>query len=467
MKLLAKNILSVTISEGGSRILGFFTTIYIANLLSIDGYGLINIGLAVFSYALIFSSQWFNVYGTRAVASGNYRNFLSNFVSLRIILSILIFIIITFFSFIFIQDHNFRLLVILFTLSIIPNALVLDCFFQGKENLLPQSVGKLVISGLYFLLLVLFLNISSSLDIIPISFLVANIVAMFVMLIWYYKIYGKINISVDSKYWWKIFKESFTISYSSILAQFNSNIPIIVIAVVLTAADAGIYSAASKLVLFLLILDRLFYSIYFPAITRIFNKTGEKLPEIIGFVFKFTIIFLLPFTITIGMFADSIINITFGDKYFEAVNLLQILIWYFFITILNSIFGYGLIAVNQEKYYAKIILLNSVAFILILVPFTYYFGLTGTVLAIVASELLILILFRYYFGLFIKVKLLNNILKTIPALIIMLAIMFFTSIEFIAINVIAGLMAYTVVLIITGGITKSDIFYLKEKFLWN
>ena len=157
MKNLTKNFLLLIITEGGSRLFGFFTTIYLARNLSVSDFGIINIGITIFAYALLFGSQWLNIYGTHRVAAGSLNNFVKGILHTKIILSFLVLIIINLFAYFFISNLETYNVVFLFTLSIIPNIFFLDWFFQGKENLFPVSVGKLIVSSVYlFFLFILF-----------------------------------------------------------------------------------------------------------------------------------------------------------------------------------------------------------------------------------------------------------------------------------------------------------------------
>jgi O-antigen/teichoic acid export membrane protein len=128
VKSLPKNILSVGLSEGLSRLLGFFTTIYLARMLDVKGFGMINIGLTVFAYALLFGSQWLNLYGTRRIAAGENNSFVKSFFSLRLILSLSIITVVVLFSVLFIKDQYLVILVSLFVLSVLPNAINLDWY---------------------------------------------------------------------------------------------------------------------------------------------------------------------------------------------------------------------------------------------------------------------------------------------------------------------------------------------------
>lgn len=465
MTMVSKNILSLAISEGGSRLIGFVTTVYLVRSLSMHDFGLISIAIAVFGYALLFAAHWFNTYGIRQVASGTSNDFVGNFITLRFILSVLIIIIISIISVIIVTDYRLSTLIIYFTISIIPGALFLDWYFQGNEDLAPVAISKLIISALYLLLLLLFVN-NNSIVVVPLSFLVANVAGLFSIFVWFNLKYRFIKLSISISRWKIIIKESFAVSFASTLAQLNVNMPVFVVGIILTASDVAIFNVASKFVFVLLIADRLFYSIYFPALIRIYSQNQNNISEIINFVLRWLILFLLPLGIFCIIAAEPLINLVFGIQYSNSIIIFQVLIGYFMITMLNSVLGYTLVAIKQEKYFARTIYFGAIANIILVLLLTYHFSLLGTAIAIVAVEFLILNAFKLYLKKFVEVDIINYILKGIPALAAMGLTIYYTITYNVTFSLIAGLLVYSVLIYLLKCVYKSDIVKIKELLLW-
>ena len=68
------------------RLFGFFATAYLARTLGKEGFGLINIGLGILSYAMILSIGGLNLLGVRKVAAGeaNLSKLASKIISLHL-----------------------------------------------------------------------------------------------------------------------------------------------------------------------------------------------------------------------------------------------------------------------------------------------------------------------------------------------------------------------------------------------
>lgn len=465
MTRVSKNILSLAISEGGSRLIGFFTTVYLVHSLSMHDFGLISIAIAVFGYALIFAAHWFNTYGIRQVASGTNNWFVGNVISLRLFLALVILIIVSIISILIVADFRLTILIIYFTISIIPGALFLDWYFQGKENLLPVSISKLIISVTYLLFLLLLVNYNS-INVVPLSFLIANVAGVIFTFVWFYKKYGIIKFKIKLSSWNGIIKESFAVSFASTLAQLNMNLPVLVVGIILTASDVAIFNVASKLVFVLLIADRLFYSIYFPAITRIYAQNQNRISEILNFVLRSLVIFIFPLSLFCILAAEPLINLIFGTQYINSIIIFQVLIGYFLITMMNSVLGYTLVAIKQEKMFARTIYLGTAANIILVLLLTYLFGLPGTAIAIVTAELLILISFKLSIKKFVEVDIINYIFKELPALAAMGLTIYYTITYNATIAIIAGLLIYSVLIYLFKCVEKSDFVKIKELLLW-
>lgn len=467
MKALPKNILSIGLSETLSRLLGFFTTIYLARALDVKGFGMINIGLTVFAYALLFGSQWLNLYGTRRIAVGENNGFVKSFFNLRLILSFSIVAIVVLFSVFFIKDWQLAILVSLFALSVIPNAINLDWYFQGRENLFPISFGRVLTSVGYLVSLIILFSYSFQHLFVPVSFFVGNTLG--VLFIWFYFIRKpeKVDFSLSIAGSYSILKKAFSLSFASVLTQVNVNIPILAISMLMTVTDVGVFSAASKLVFFLLIADRLFYSIYFPAVTRIFSQTPDQLSEVISFVIRISLVLVLPVAVICVFLADDLINLIYGTKYLLAANVLKILVWYFCFTILNSILGYALVAINKEKIYSKVVIYSTPIYLLLIIMVTFFAGVNGAAFSVVLYELMLLSIFKYHLKKSVNIPMFGHLSKIIPALAFLAAIIIVLQPVNILLSLIVGFFLYILVAYAMKAVLKSDLKMLKEKLLWN
>src|ERR1051325_6690870 len=91
MRRLTSNFLFILGSDVARRLLGFATIAYLARRIGVEEFGIISIGFAVLSYALMVSSGGLGAFGAREVARGATIEFINAIVSLRIVAAIIVY----------------------------------------------------------------------------------------------------------------------------------------------------------------------------------------------------------------------------------------------------------------------------------------------------------------------------------------------------------------------------------------
>ncbi|MEJ2616833.1 MAG: oligosaccharide flippase family protein, partial [Ignavibacteriaceae bacterium] len=156
----SKNIIYLFSLEFFVRLIGFAATTYLARVLGTSGYGLINLGLAILGYALLFGNSGLTLLGTRKVAAGsnNYDNLVSEILSARFYLSVTILIISYLLISLFITSSETRNIVFIYMLYIIPFAFLLEWFFQGIQRMGAITIGRIIGMSSYLLFLIIFVK---------------------------------------------------------------------------------------------------------------------------------------------------------------------------------------------------------------------------------------------------------------------------------------------------------------------
>jgi O-antigen/teichoic acid export membrane protein len=171
-----------------------------------------------------------------------------------------------------------------------------------------------------------------------------------------------------------------------VIAALVMSYPPFVLGIFQSTTEVGIYSAASRLVLFLLIGDRLLSSVFLPASMRRQEESPQKLASMISIAAHWILIAALPVAVGGILFAERFIVLVFGQAYIDATGVLKILVWYFFLTMLHTIFTSGLLAVHQEKAYGKIMAATAVLYAVLVTLGTVFFGALGAAFGVVLSE---------------------------------------------------------------------------------
>lgn len=134
----------------------------------------------------------------------------------------------------------------------------------------------------------------------------------------------------------------------------------------------------------------------FPAIARSAKESKEKMEFICEKVFKFLVIISLPMTILIIAFAEEIILFLLGEKFVGSITALQLLAPVIALMFVNFLFGYMLIALHRQKYYAWGMLSSFAANLILDLVLIPYVGYKGACVANLVSESILSITLYYF-----------------------------------------------------------------------
>ena len=465
MQRLSRNFLALFLSDGITRLIGFAATVYIARLLAVEGFGLISYGVAFISYALLFANPGLSVIGAREVAKApKDRRFIEETLGLRLVLAIMIFIIFLVGTRFIPGEQATKQIILVYALALFPFAILLEFVFQGREEMEYIGVGRILQSGVYLALLLLFLKNAGDILIVPISFVAGYIISTFFLIIIFVKKYGSLSLRFSLGRWRLILTAAIPVGAAIIFNQVTISLPPIVLGILKTSYEVGIYSAGYKIVFMLLIIERVFYYVFFPVLSKQHAQNPEKLRGNFDFLTRLLLSLTIPLAIGGLMLAPKLINLVYGHAFHEAINVFRILLLYFMIVPINTIFGYGLIAIDQERRFFKIItiaaLLNTTLIILLGLRFSVY----GAAAALCVGELVCIILMKRELSRFVQFGTLRFVVRPLIASLCMVVGLFVLQQWNVIVLMIAGAVVYIVVLYVIQGFTRYDLENIKRIF---
>jgi O-antigen/teichoic acid export membrane protein len=190
MKNISRNFLAVFLSDGITRIIGFAATVYIARLLAVEGFGLINFGLAFISYALLFANPGLTVIGAREVAKATSdRRYIEEILGLRLFLATAIFIIFFVGTFLVSDEGMTKQVILIYSVTLFPFAVLLEFVFQGREEMAYIGISRILQYAVYLVGLLIFVNSTRDILFVPFSFVVGYAASALFLLAIYVKKY--------------------------------------------------------------------------------------------------------------------------------------------------------------------------------------------------------------------------------------------------------------------------------------
>jgi O-antigen/teichoic acid export membrane protein len=380
--------------EAASRVFGFLTTALLARRLGVDGFGQIGFAAAIMAYGIVATDLGLMTIGTRSVAKDRSLapDLLANLLPLRLLLGLAAAAVMVLVALFLPAPTQVRWLLVLYAGAVILQSLLFEWVFIGAEQMGIVSLARVLTNCAYFALAVLLVRNPGSVLAVPVAFAAATVLGGLVLLLAFGPRFGRPRLQLRASRWRELLRSAWPIGAASILTQLHVNLGLILLGLTATFVDTGIYNSAYRLVFFLMTLDRVFYTAFFPVVSRFMKDQPARLPELVGTAARVVLALSLPFCAGAFVLARPILAAVFGTQYSGALVVLRILVWFLPASMMNSLSGYTLLAAAQEKRFLRNTAIGvgaAVAFNLAAVPLL---GAPGAAIAIVAGEVVLLIL---------------------------------------------------------------------------
>lgn len=394
MKPPLRNLGSLVISDAGSRLIGFLITAYLARVLAPSGFGVLSIGMAVLGHLATIGSPGIQIVEMRNVAarrSGSAER-IGGVLAFRLVLAFVLLGLTWVAVVLMVESHEVREVVFLYAASLLPYALFLDWYFQGREDFVRFGVSRLVMYSVFGVVVFLFVRSASDLALAPVAFFAGNCAAAIFLGSVFSRTEGWPVLSWDTGLWRTILRDNISVGVAAFFAQAVSNFPPLVVGYFLGNHEVGLFSASLKLVFLLLIVDRLFGALYMPVVTRYASDRSGEMPFLLTITLKVLLILLIPVTICGVVLSPAGIMLVFGSGYEDAAPLVQIMMGFFMLTVLNTLFLSTLVGAGRERAYSRSMMVGTGILAIAVVVLTSLFGAIGAAGALLIGEMSTLLL---------------------------------------------------------------------------
>lgn len=228
-------------------------------------------------------------------------------------------------------------------------ATVIKLYFQSIN--LPKKIGlaalKSRLLALTYLFLALFLDFTYE---YVVAFIPLQASLQFLFLFFDYKKIQIIELHFDFKILKKVLIEAQPLLVAGAMYPLFMQADIVLIASMMSKTDAGIYSAAGKLISQFAFIGTIITMTFYLPLAKKVDENADDLNIFFSGLIKILFIFGLLSAIFVGIFADYIVKILFGDEFGDAASIVRILIWKVVVIYLAAIFSRMLILMNLAKF---------------------------------------------------------------------------------------------------------------------
>lgn len=463
MKALPRNFISLFVSDIAGRLLGFFATVYIARLLGAQGLGLLSYGAAFLTYALLFTNPGLTTIGAREIAKGTDENkIIGNILGLRLVLTIVVFSLFILGVYLVPGQQATKTIIISYLVSLLPLSFILEFVFQGRQEMHHIGISRLLQYIVYVILLFIFLKEQLHIFHVPVYLFFGYLTAsLFLMVVFFIK-YRSLQIGFSLKTWHKLLFMAMPVGLATIFNQVALYLPAVALGIMHSKVEVGFYSAAYKIIAMLLIIERVFYFVFFPVISRQYRNAKSKLSHSFAFLTKLLFMITIPIAVCGVIMTENIIHFIYGPEFTGSVFVFQILLLYFLITPVNTIFGYGLVAIDQQRKFFRVIAYTALLCVIMVIILGFFFKALGAALALFFSEIVGIILMNRELKKHVSFRSFRQMLKpVIAALVSGIAVYVFHQ-EHVILLVLISVIIYLLVIYILKGFSQQELSDFKN-----
>jgi O-antigen/teichoic acid export membrane protein len=219
-------------------------------------------------------------------------------------------------------------------------------------------------------------------------------------------------------------------------------------------------NAATKLIVLALIMDRVFATLFLPALSRS-GEESDRAP-IVRLGLKIIVLVAAPIAVAGWTLAPLLMTLVFGEGFEGAIVPFRILLVYLVATLINSVFVAAFIVAHRERLYFNVMLVGSLVTAAVALAATPLAGIEGTAAAVSIGETLMLVLFAYLLRSTLSTESGKDYLPLLAAVLALSVLTGALSWFSIPLAVVGGLVAYAIVLVLMKGVTPDDVRLLRE-----
>ncbi len=376
--------------EAGSRALAFIATVYIARRLGASAFGYLGFAAAIVAYFGRALSTGISEVGSREVARRpeDAQSIAAGGTLVRLVAAAFGVVAVVAISTIVPEPRIGRVVLALTGLSLISIAVDTSWVYKGTGR--ARRVGVALLAGQAIAVAFLLVLIRAPNDVVrvPLIQLVADIVAA-----------GYLAAPLISRAWLsphvseglRLLKSSGLITLSRILRTLIVTIDVVMLGFMATSQQVGWYSAAYRIVFFVMAISYASHVAWLPAVTRAVAQKRSVDAELSGSL-RLSVVVTLPFVVGGIMIAPQLLRAVFGEEYVPAATALQLLLVSLFFIALHGPSRNVFLAYNRlglESWIMAAAVVVNVGLNITLIP---RYGLNGAALATAIADGVILLL---------------------------------------------------------------------------
>ena len=396
---IAYNVLVSSVSKILSTILALVAIGFITRYLGAGGFGNYATVLAFLAFFSAIADLGLNSVSTREISrpGANESRIMGNIFAFRISISLLVLFLSPAIVWFFPYPTEVKQAIMIVAASFLFSSSyqVLNGVFQ--KNLAMDKVAFAELIGKIVQVLLIILAIHLKLGFLwIISSLLFCMIVNFILVYSLSKKYISFKLEFDWQYWKNFLRQSYPIGIAACITFIYFKIDTIMLSVMKTSAEVGLYNAAYKVIENISFFPAMIVGLIFPIMSQNIFSDRKKFADVSNKTYKIFWILTVPLVVGTLFLSEGIISLIGGREFLEAAPALRILVFalafIFFGNFLNAI----LIAGNKQK---KMLLIATIAAVFNFTANLFFisrYSYLGAAIVSLATEILV-VAGAYYF----------------------------------------------------------------------
>lgn len=377
---IAYNVLVSSVSKFFSTALALVSIGFITRYLGREGFGNYATVLAFLSFFASLADLGLYHISTREISrpGADEKKIMGNIFTLRVISALAILalapVVVLFFDYPIEVKQGIIIAAASFLFS--SGYQVLNGVFQKNLAMDRVAIGELVGKIIQVATVILAVKLQLGFHWI-IASLLFNMMASFVIVFFWSRKYLRFNFRFDFSYWKKFLKESLPIGIGSVIVFVYFKIDTILLSLLKTSEDVGVYNAAYKVLENISFFPAMIIGLVLPILSNTIFTDRKKFEDISNKTFKVFIILTVPLIVGTLFLSEGIIQLIGGGQFGQSAAVLQILVFALAAIFFGNFFNNILIAGNLQRKLMGIWLLAAIFNVglnLVIIPKFSYMG---------------------------------------------------------------------------------------------
>ena len=385
-----RNILRLSVGDALAKAMNFVAFVYLARMLGVQAFGVLEFAITIQLYLLLAGDGGLELWATREAARGaDLKSLAARVIPLRLLLALVAFATIA--GIVAATPASSRFpgigpLLLLFGLTLFPQAVALKWAFMGSEDMTRVARGLVLAQIAFATAVLLFVRRPEHVLLVPALRLLGDSAMAVYFWALFVKAHGRPSLRFSLGGSGTVLRPAVVLGAGSALGLLSFNFDSLMLGLIRDASAVGWYGAAYKPVTVVLAVPLTYFIGLFPALSRTHRHDAAAFRDIVSNSLRLAALFAVPVAVGGTFLAEPIITLLFGPDYAPAVPALRVLAWAAALVILRGTFRQALNAAERQDLDLRCAMIATGLNILLNLVLIPQYGIVGAAAATVVSE---------------------------------------------------------------------------------